>query len=70
MGLFSAIVKTAVEVTTTPIAVAKDVVTLGGAATNSERSHTEVKLRRIKEAAEDKEDDEMTEEESWLDIFG
>jgi hypothetical protein len=46
MGLFGKIVATAVNVATLPVAIAKDVVTLG------EKSYTTQKLQQIKEEAQ------------------
>lgn len=51
MGLFSTFVKTAIEVTKLPVAVVKDVVTLGN---YGQGTYTEEKLEDIKEASEDK----------------
>jgi hypothetical protein len=54
MGLFGALVRTAVNVVTLPVAVAKDVITLGGVASDNGRSYTVEKLKQIKdEASED-----------------
>lgn len=53
MSLFSAIVKTAIETVKLPIAVAADVLSLGGVATDR-GSFTVEKLKDIKEASEDK----------------
>jgi hypothetical protein len=50
MGLFGKLVKTAVNVATLPVAVAKDVVTLGNL--GNSRSFTEKKLEQIKDEAE------------------
>ena len=61
MGIFSSLVKTAIETVTLPVAVVKDVVSLGNAA--GQQSHIVTKLERIKQAADDKEDDEMSETE-------
>jgi len=53
MGLFGKLVATAINVATLPVAVAKDVVTLGNAANSaSERSFTVQKLQQIKDEAE------------------
>jgi len=51
MSLFSALVKVAVETIKLPVAVVKDVVTLGGAATEHE-SYIKEKLDDIKKASE------------------
>lgn len=56
MGLFSAIVGTAVEIVKLPVAVAKDVVTLGGAFDNNGRPHTLDQLDEIKNTAEELDD--------------
>lgn len=55
MGLFGKIVATAINVATLPVAVAKDVVTLGNsgnAGTRNEGSYTGKKLQQIKDEAE------------------
>jgi len=54
MGLFGKIVATAINVATLPVAVAKDLVTLGTAANSaSQNSYTKQKLDQIKEEAND-----------------
>jgi hypothetical protein len=53
VSLFGKIVRTAVNVATLPVAVVKDVVTLGGVCTLQPKSYTEEKLEQIKEEAED-----------------
>jgi hypothetical protein len=52
MGLFGKIVATAINVATLPVAVVKDVVTLGGVSTRSGRSAVVQKLQQIKDEAE------------------
>jgi len=52
MGLFGKLVKTGVNVVTLPVAVAKDIVTLGGATTD-QRSAIVQKLQQIKDEADD-----------------
>lgn len=55
MGLFGAIVRTVVNVTTElPVAIVKDACTLGGTLTDEE-SATRKALEKIKEEAEDDE---------------
>lgn len=51
MGLFGKIIATAVNVATLPVAVAKDVVTLGNAANagSGRGSYTSQKLEQIKD---------------------
>jgi hypothetical protein len=53
MSLFGKLVRTAVNVATLPVAVAKDVVTLGGASTDQREPYTVAKLKQIKDEAED-----------------
>ena len=53
MGLFGKIVATAVNVATIPVAVVKDVFTLGGVARYPGGSYTVEKLKQIKDKAED-----------------
>ena len=52
MSLFGALVRTAVNIVTIPVAVAHDVVSLGGAIDNDGQSHTLEHLERIKREAE------------------
>lgn len=57
MGLFSAFVKTAIETAMLPVAVVKDIVTLGNVAEHDGRGNPSFivkKLKEIKEASEDK----------------
>jgi hypothetical protein len=49
MGLFSDIFDGAIDVVTSPIEVAKDVVTLGGLVNDQDESYTEKRLRKLKE---------------------
>lgn len=51
MGLFGKIVATAINVATLPVAVTKDVFTLGGSAGGT-GSYTVKKLQQIKDEAE------------------
>ena len=53
MGLFGALVKTAINVATIPVAVTKDVLTLGGSITDQRKTYTEQKLDEIKKDAEE-----------------
>ncbi len=52
MSLFSAIVKTVVNTVTLPVAVVKDVVTLGGIAVGKQEPYTVEKLKQLKEESE------------------
>lgn len=56
MGLFASIVKLGLDVATTPIAVVKDVVTLGGITTETE-SAIKQKIEQIDEDLEDVKDE-------------
>jgi hypothetical protein len=60
MKLFGQLIRTAVNVATLPIAVAKDVVTLGGVATEQGKPYTAQALAKL---AED------SKEETCLDEF-
>jgi len=51
MGLFDSIVRTAVNVATAPVAVAKDVVTMGGDSISGGKTYTEKKIEQIKREA-------------------
>ena len=51
MGLFGKIVATVINVATIPVAVAKDVVTLGGVATDRREPYIVEKLKQIKDEA-------------------
>lgn len=53
MGLFGKLVKTAFNVAELPLAVVKDVVTLGGVAQDRNESHTRELVEKIKEDADD-----------------
>lgn len=53
MGLFGKLIKTIVNVAELPVAVAKDVVTLGGVAQDRGQSHTRELLEKIKDEADD-----------------
>ena len=55
MGLFGAIVRTVVNVATLPVAVTKDVLTLGGSLEGKDTSYTEDKIEQIKEEADEDE---------------
>ena len=53
MGLFSAMVKVAVDMATLPVDLVKDVVTLGGISTDNGGSYVAEKLEQIKRDAEE-----------------
>lgn len=57
MKLFGQLVRTVVNVVELPLAVGKDALTLGGALTDREKSHTRELAERIKEEAAEQEDD-------------
>lgn len=52
MSLFGKLVKTVVNVATLPVAVVKDVVTLGNVASGND-TYTEQKLQQIKKEADE-----------------
>ncbi len=57
MKLFGQLVRTLVNVATLPVAVVKDVVTLGGTASGKDEPYTAEALEKLKrEAAEDGDD--------------
>lgn len=47
MGPLGKSLKTTIHIATTPIDVAKDIVTMGGALTDQDRPYTSQKVRRI-----------------------
>lgn len=47
MGLFGKLIKTGIDIVSTPIDVVKDIATLGGAVTDEEEPYTIQKLRKI-----------------------
>lgn len=49
MGLFGKLIATAINVATLPVAVAKDVITLGGMSTSQSDPYIVQKLKQIKE---------------------
>jgi len=53
MGLFGKLVKTVVNVAELPLAVAKDVITLGGIVQDRTTTHTRELIEKIKEDADD-----------------
>ena len=53
MGLFGALVRTAVNVATLPVAIAADVVTMGARKVCDDESFTEAHLKTIKREADE-----------------
>jgi len=53
MGLFSALVKITIDTVILPIEIVKDVVTLGGVATEQDKPYTVQRLEQIKKDAEE-----------------
>lgn len=47
MGLFGSIIKTGFDIITTPIAVVKDIATMGGDLTDKDETYLGAKLRKI-----------------------
>jgi hypothetical protein len=57
MSIFGKILKTGFDIVTTPIDVAKDVVSLGGVLDGHDESYTAKKLKRLQRDAEDMRDE-------------
>jgi hypothetical protein len=57
MGFFGSLIKAAITVVETPVAMVKDVVTLGGAITDRDISYTEEKFLELGEDVEDIKDE-------------
>lgn len=53
MGLFGSLLKTVIDVVETPIAVVKDVATMGGVLTDQNKPYTQQKLEEIGEDWDD-----------------
>lgn len=53
MSIFGKLVRTAVNVVALPVEVVRDVVTLGGIATEQDKPYTVQRLEQLKEEAED-----------------
>lgn len=53
MGLFGKLIQLGVQVATTPVAIVKDVVTLGGALTDKNEPYTATKFKDIQDKAEE-----------------
>lgn len=51
MKLFGQIIRTVTNVAVMPVAVAKDVLTLGGAATDQNESYTAQQIEKLKDEA-------------------
>ena len=47
MSIFGRLLKTAMDVATTPVAVVKDIVTMGGAVTGERETYTGKKVRQL-----------------------
>lgn len=57
MGMFGKLLGAAIDVVTTPIDIAKDIATMGGALTDKDESYTISKGKRITEKLEGAADD-------------
>lgn len=57
MGLFGKLLKTGLDVVTTPIEVVKDVATMGGLCTGQDEPYTVKRLRRLADDAEEVRDE-------------
>lgn len=53
MGLFGSLLKTVIDVVETPIAMAKDVATMGGELTDQKKCYTQQKLEEINDDWDD-----------------
>lgn len=58
MKLFGQLVRTAVNIALVPVAVVKDVATLGGIATEEDEPYTMQALQRLKDEAQEDGDDD------------
>jgi hypothetical protein len=47
MGLFGSLLKTVIDVVETPVAIVKDVATLGGSLTDQNKTYTEQKIDEL-----------------------
>jgi len=56
MKLFGQLIRTAVNVALVPVAVAKDIVTLGGVARDRDDTYTAEQLQRLKDEADEDDD--------------
>jgi hypothetical protein len=57
MGLFGKLLSTALDIVETPIAIVKDVATLGGTLTDEKKSYTQQKLEELGDDYEDFKDE-------------
>jgi hypothetical protein len=57
MSLFGSILKTAIDVVTTPVDVVKDIASLGGTLTDQDESYTVKKLKKLDKDLKDISDD-------------
>lgn len=57
MKLFGQLIRTVVNTALLPVAVAKDIVTLGGTLTDDDSSATREAIERLKDEASEDEDD-------------
>lgn len=53
MSIFGKLLKTGFDIVTTPVAIAKDVVTIGGLLTDQRKPYTAQKLKQLGEDAEE-----------------
>lgn len=57
MGLFGKILKTVITVVETPVAIVKDVATLGGTLEGNDETYTKKKLRELQDDVDDIKDE-------------
>jgi hypothetical protein len=53
MGLFGKLIQLGVDVATSPVAIVKDVVTMGGALEDKDEPYTVTKIKKIMQKGED-----------------
>ena len=53
MSLFGKIIKTTINITLLPVAITKDIFTLGGVGTEQEKSYTSQQIDLIKKESDD-----------------
>lgn len=53
MSIFGKLLKTGLDIATTPVAVAKDLVTIGGLLTDQKKTYTAQKIKQLGDDAEE-----------------
>ena len=57
MGLLGSLLKTTIHIVTTPVEIAKDMVTMGGVLTDQDKPYTAQRAAKLKRDIEDVDDD-------------